>query len=257
MEQSASIYSILLVNLLFSLAACNAVDPDAKKILFVGNSYTYGNSLPKMFEEMAESGGHAVHAGMSAPAGWRLSQHAESKNLRDTLASAKWDVVVLQEQSVLPSISSCSEEMYPAARKLHRQIAGSGAETMFFMTWGRQDGRAVQQVGFTTFADMQIQLNIGYRQIANELGVPLAPVGIAWLMAYTKRPELPLWREDGSHPTEHGSYLAAAVFYATIFQESPEGLSYTAGLPKEDAHFLQHIVAITVLSDLNRWNVGR
>jgi hypothetical protein len=37
------------------------------------------------------------------------------------------------------------------------------------------------------------------------------------------------------------------VFYAALFGESPEGLAYTAGLPEEEAQFLQRIAAETVL----------
>jgi hypothetical protein len=37
--------------------------------------------------------------------------------------------------------------------------------------------------------------------------------------------ELVLHTDDGSHPNTLGSYFAACVFYATIFGESPVGLT--------------------------------
>lgn len=75
----------------------------------------------------------------------------------------------------------------------------------------------------------------------------MAPVGTAWQNAVTQNPELNLWQMDGVHPTEGGSYLSACVFYALIFQQSPEGLTYRAGLSEEMAYFLQSIAAETVL----------
>jgi hypothetical protein len=61
-------------------------------------------------------------------------------------------------------------------------------------------------------------------------------------------PQLQPWQEDGSHPTEQGTYLAACVFYAVIFQESPQGLSYTRSLSAETAHQLQGVAAGRVLN---------
>ncbi len=231
---------------LYALTGCS--DPDAQRILFVGNSYTHQNDLPKMFGQLAKSGGHSVVTDTFAPAGWYLSDHAASTDLPQKIEKGNYHVVVLQEQSVLPATTQRGAEMYPAARALHQSISASGAETMFFLTWARQEGTAVQEIGFSTFNDMQTQLTAGYQQIANELGAPVAPVGPAWQRALAERPDIPLYANDGSHPSKQGTYLAAAVFYAVLFNESPEGLAYVAGLAPEDATFLQRMAAETVLA---------
>jgi hypothetical protein len=74
-------------------------------------------------------------------------------------------------------------------------------------------------------------------------------------MARKIDPALDLWQEDGSHPTQTGTYLAACVFYAVIFHESPEGLTYTGRLPKEVALELQTIAANSVLSNPGQWDL--
>jgi hypothetical protein len=81
------------------------------------------------------------------------------------------------------------------------------------------------------------------------------PVGEAWLITGKQHPELELWQGDGSHPTEQGTYLAACVFYATIFRQSPERLKYSAHLPKEMALALQKTAAEVVLNDPRQWNL--
>jgi hypothetical protein len=83
----------------------------------------------------------------------------------------------------------------------------------------------------------------------------MAPVGEAWLIAKRQHPELELWQGDGSHPSEQGSYLAACVFYAAIFRQSPEGLRYIAHLPKETAKVLQTTAADVVLNKPQQWNL--
>ncbi len=228
------------------LVGCD--DPNARRILFVGNSYTNNNDLPHLFSELAKSGGHAVRTEEFTQGGWRLADHAATPDLLDKIEQGEWDTVILQEQSVLPATVQRDAEMYPAARALHQHILANGGQTVLFQTWGRQNGTAVQEIGFSTFNDMQTQLTAGYGQIARELGVPVAPVGLAWQKTLAEWPEAPLYIADGSHPTKHGTYLAAAVFYALLFQESPERLAYTARLPEADAAFLQRMAAEAVLS---------
>ncbi len=49
-----------------------------------------------------------------------------------------------------------------------------------------------------------------------------------------------LYDKDDSHPTLAGSYLAACVFYAVLFEESPVGIGGdVAGLSDRDRLLLQ------------------
>ena len=165
-----------------------------------------------------------------------------------------WDYVVLQEQSVRPSVAQEREQhMYPAVRVLDSKIVENGADTILFMTWGRRDG--LTEAGHRDFDAMQIQLGVGYMGIATELKATVAPVGLAWQNGIAQDPQLELWQGDGSHPSELGSYLAACVFYATIFRQSPEEVEYLAGLRAATGQFLQTVAEETVLDDAERWNI--
>src|SRR5437588_1377721 len=95
---------------------------------------------------------------------------------------------------------------------------------------------------------MQSALNAGYLFIAGEQHAEVAPVGAAWseVAGLESSPDLC----DGSHPTAKGTYLAACVFYAAIFRESPAGLTYRGNLSDAEASKLQELAAATVLSDL-------
>jgi len=225
------------------------------RILFIGNSYTSVNDLPTVFTKLAWAGGHRVETGMMAEGGWTLSDHANSPETLASLRASKWDYVVLQEQSQIPSIEqSRTESMYPAARRLVGQIIEEGGATpMFFLTWAHRDGWPDN--GLQGYESMQFQIDQGYLGIAQELRVRVAPVGYAWLIVKRQNPELDLWQEDGSHPNEQGTYLAACVFYAAIFRQSPEGLTYLGHLPKETAQILQTIAASTVLKNPEQWNL--
>ena len=54
-----------------------------------------------------------------------------------------------------------------------------------------------------------------------------------------------LYHPDESHPSVHGSYLASCIFYKTIFEKSPLGLSYKPnGISEEEKLFLQKVANV-------------
>lgn len=225
------------------------------RILFIGNSYTYVNDLPNLFSDLAWSGGHVVLADSAVQGGWRLLDHDNSSATIAKLQTGKWDEVVLQEQSQIPADRTNREaEMYPAARDLAAKIQAIGAVPLFYVTWGHQQGWP--EDGLYNYTSMQNQLLIGYQNIADELDAPMAPVGPAWEKALERDPSLQLWQSDGSHPSLAGSYLAACVFYAVIFRQSPEGLAFPAGLDAATAAELQKAAADTVLIYSAQWNLN-
>eukprot|EP00899_Mesostigma_viride_P028478 jgi/Mesvir1/8815/Mv02716-RA.1 len=128
------------------------------------------------------------------------------------LRSRKWDHVILQEQSVLPTLPMRQKQalFFPAVKNLAQQVRAVGAEPVLFMTWAWEHG--VPEVGNSNFRTMAASLAGGLR---------VAPVGIAWKRALERNASLALWRDDGLHPSPLGSAIAAAVFYALLFGESP------------------------------------
>ena len=253
---------VLICFFLVSICGCSPT-PDCRstdgtyacpRVLFIGNSYTYVNDLPGMLAALAKAGGHPIQTGMSASGGWTLAEHLASAQTLAALQSSKWDYVILQEQSEIPSVEPArSQEMYPAARVLVTKIRQSGAQPIFFLTWAHRNGWPENNL--PDYESMQLQINQGYMTIANQLFTIVAPVGYAWMTVTLQDPGLDLWQADGSHPTELGTYLTACVFYAVLFRQSPENNPYQAHLTTAAAHYLQSAAANTVLGNPAQWNL--
>ena len=90
----------------------------------------------------------------------------------------------------------------------------------------------------------------GHRKRINRAG---RPGRLRMVNCLAANPEVNLWQADNSHPTEQGTYLAACVFYAVIFRQSPENLSYRGNLPSATAGYLQSLAANTVLHNPTQW----
>lgn len=254
MKRWLVLFAVLLTTAGCSRTTSCSEDPNCTRVLFVGNSYTFVNDLPGTFAALAESGDHRVETDMAAEGGFSLADHVQSTATRDKIKASQWTFVVLQEQSQRPADVKVRETlMYPPARTLVSSIRKHGAEPIFFLTWGHKNGWPENAI--MTYRDMQQGINNGYLTIARELDAQVSPVGVAWARARKDNPQMNLWQDDGSHPAVQGTYLAACVFYAVIFQESPQGLSYWDGLSQTDAEWLQKVAADTVLADKTQWNL--
>jgi hypothetical protein len=187
------------------------------RVLFIGNSYSF--KIPKQFEKLARAERHKLTVEQETKSSWTLAKHAASRQTLDRIAQGKWDIVVLQEQSRIPSFSESQRQrgMYPAAKSLAAAIREAGAIPVFFLTWGRKDGDK-QNTKNDTYAAMQERLTQGYEMAAKHAGdACVVPVGNVWSMIRSEGQNNELYAKDGSHPSAAGNYLGACVFYTTFY----------------------------------------
>ena len=202
------------------------------RVLFLGNSYTYGNKLPQVVAALAAADKTArpLEVKMVASGGKNLVWHAGNKASLDAIATGKWDYVILQDQSLTPTLMP--NRTRQGAVALHAAITKSGARTMFFMTWQRRPTPELLK----KYPDMHKRNSKTYMDVGRELKAAVAPVGYAWKMAYDANPKWPLYAKDNSHPSRMGTYLTACVFYSTIYNKSPAGLPAKVILSKSGTH---------------------
>jgi len=247
----------LLVLMLVGIANAN-VTGQTQKILFLGNSYTAVNDLPKVVYNLALSFEDTVYYDSHTPGGYRLMNHAIDATTLAKIREEDWDFVVIQAQSQEPSWPppQVATEVLPYAATLNDFIKSNNActETVFYMTWGRKYGDKQNCPAWPpvcTYQGMQERLMTGYYSMAEQNNATLAPVGLAWKQAMDNDPDslINLFSADNSHPSVSGTYLTACVMYATLFRKSPLGAKYFAGLSENDALFLQQVARDVMLNE--------
>lgn len=192
-------------------------------VLFVGNSYVYYNNLPELVEAIAfELSGPLLEAEAHTHGGFTLQAHLDDGHIAELLRTGDqngnpWGTVILQEQSSLGTrgrsgVLSEPREFYAAVREMDVLIDSAGAEPQLYMTWAKEWMPGQTEV-----------LARAYIEAGKMIGASVAPVGLAWARVKSERPDLELYRRDGSHPTGIGSYLAACVIYSQLTGRTSEG----------------------------------
>ena len=173
------------------------------RILFIGNSHTYYNDMPVMVRRrFIEEDGFDCEVTMIAHGGWFLAQHVEEPDVRFNIRYGNYDYVVLQEHA---HPFGPEEKFFKAARTLTEWIKEAGSTPVIYMTWAKKDEPEVQQ-----------RMTDAHRQIAEETGSLLAPVGEDWWGYRKSWPDLEMYNEDGAHASEAGSEFAAKHIWSVI-----------------------------------------
>lgn len=236
------------------------------RVLFLGNSYTYVNDLPRIIKDIATNEGKVFTYESVTPGGCTLFQHLDSQTSMSKIRQGNWDYVILQEQSQLPVIDYYRHNtLKPSYKALHDSIMlyNPEAKVVGYMTWGRRYG-GQQCVNFgdglycsANFADfnhMQDTLTAAYCENAYATNSYVAPVGEAWKSALTAEPSLVLHSSDNSHPSYDGSYLAACVFYSVFWNKSSVGIYHDKQIDGTKAELLQTISNEVFFNNLEKWN---
>jgi len=209
---------VLLAGWLITSGAC-AQSP--KRVLFVGNSYTYFWNLHLQVQALSQQNeGSELLSRASTSGGVNLGQHWRGERdlrSRALIGSGEYDVVILQDHS--RRAIDAPDSLMHYGKLMAQSAQENGAEVYFYVTWAREWDPYMQEPILET-----------YREVARQTNADIIPVGPAWERARALRPELELYDPDGSHPSPVGTYLIACVMYGALTGESPVGLSERVAL---------------------------
>jgi hypothetical protein len=117
------------------------------------------------------------------------------------------------------------------------------------MTWGRRDGDKRNKQIYPDFISMHGKISSAYEKAARENDSLVAPVGHAFSIVNAQDKALfrKLYKNDGSHPSDHGGYLAACVLWGTLTGKDPHSIRWNGPLAASDAKTLRAAAAKATL----------
>jgi len=217
----SAVRSLVVSGVAALLSACLSGSPagpqpigDGTRVLFIGNSLTYVNDVPGILQALADSaGGERLAVASRALPNYALIDHWTEGVAQRAIATGGWAWVVMQQGWTPAGIYR--DTLRLATRNFAGEIARIGAKAALFQTWPPSD------------RTNQFAASIeSYEIAAADVGGVVFPVARAWLATWQRDPSVELY-SDGLHASIAGSYLAALVMYARIFERTPVGLPAT------------------------------
>ncbi len=193
-------------------------------ILFIGNSYTYYNDMPEIFEKLARDNGKDVSAYSVTEGGINLYKFTDNttavtQKLNSVLAERKYDICFMQDHSLVPVQNSGL--FISGVALLHRKIKQYIPTIYLYQTWGRKRISDDNPKLWNIDEGMTKGLSKMYKDAATMLKLKVSTVGENFYNLHLASPEIELYEEDCSHPSYKGSCLIALTHYHTVFGEFP------------------------------------
>jgi hypothetical protein len=246
--------------LFFGLILSVLVAAQPTRVLFIGNSYTHYNNMPKLLQEMANSKGISADIHMDAKSNHTFEMHAKRPELYQSIKKYKWDYVIIQgfSRELAQDTSLIDSLSLPYLQQILDSVYANNSCTNVYLyqTWAYQHGFQDDSLQISwDYQTMSDRIHYGYNYVADRLNLAIVPVGRAWEAVRTNYPEIKLYQEDQQHPTLTGSYLTASCFYAALFKTNPK-VSYQANIDDKTAALLQDLAGTTVLTNRNRYGIN-
>ncbi len=248
------VYTLVLVFLIAEILQAQ----QTRKVLFIGNSYTFTNNLPDIISNIASSMGDSLIYDIAAPGGYTFTQHLNDSATLLKIMQGGWDYIVMQEQSQLPSFDSYSTSAASALCNFIN-LYSPCARKLFYMTWGRKHGDALNcpvNPPSCTYEGMDSMIKMNYLYMASITNAEVSPVGAVWRNIITNNPSIELYNPDESHPSEAGSYAGACSFYSLLYRRDPALSSYNYTLSANDAAIIRNAAKAVAFDSLSYWDFG-
>ena len=196
------------------------------KILFIGNSYTFFNDMPIMFDELLAENGRKAQVDSVTKGGRKLFENlneddANHQKIVELVGENEYDVLFLQENSQLPALDEA--KFFEGVKGVMELVKAK--KTVLYATWGRKEGSDVLAEHGWTSKEMFSMTTAAYTRASKQFGAGMSRVGDCFLYLTENAPELEIYNEDKSHPSYIGSCVAAIAHYKTLFGELPESVS--------------------------------
>lgn len=178
--------------------------PKTVSILFIGNSLTYTNNLPKLVQQQATQQGIAVKTTMIAFPNYALEDHWNDGKIQQLISNNRYDFVIIQQG---PSSQKEGRTMLlEYGEKVGALCSTNQAKLCYFMVW--------PSLSYYHTFDGVIK---NHHEAARRTHATLLPVGEVWKKHFDTTGDYSYYGPDGFHPSLKGSKIAAKVIVSYLF----------------------------------------
>ena len=185
-----------------------------KKVLMIGNSFTFYWNLPQVIECMFKERNKNITVDQRTIGGSNLEKHW-MLNKKENYSIEKYEYLVLNDHSTNPLINVDASGKY--IRKFVELAKENNSIPLIYGTWE-----------YPYLKDISKNKKLNTMEILDSISrlnqAIYVPVGNAFKFIEESYPEINLYMDDNKHPSPNAIYLTACVFYAIITGENPIGL---------------------------------
>lgn len=217
--------------------------PEKVKVLSLNNSLIHYNDQAKVFNDIATAMGKDAVWTKHTNLGKTLQYHWEEGDgmtsagepgAKMMIRSDAWSHIILQEQTALPrtNFDQFKNSVAQWVDYIRTSCPNPNAVIILPLNWAlAQD--------WSNFNEYNKILVENYGKVAQELGVVICPVGLAYQSKYDKDGNQATEKDwflpgDDRHPTLKATYLAALMEYGLIFNEDPTKVTYYPNYTTEE-----------------------
>jgi hypothetical protein len=217
-----------LFAMLVLLGATNAGAGESAQVLVVGNSLTYVNHLPALFNAMAgaQPDGLRWHADLIGGPGGSLAERWNDGFVAKEIASGRWQALVLQERGgTLACLAS------PQGREEAECAASLAAHKRFIDLAGKHNLRVIVLGTWGPDAIWQGKLSRGLHRVVNGTTAEALDVG-PLVRDYGKSHGGQSMTTDAiGHPGIDASLLVAGALYRQLTGNAPRAVAFETSAP--------------------------
>lgn len=248
-----------------SAATLVATAATPRSILFIGNSFTFGQGstvrtwrpntvtdlntegiggVPALFKAFTDEAGVEFDVSLETHPGVGLDWHLANK--RDVLSARAYDLVVMHGYSTLDANKAGDPaKLVATTKEMAGVLAEKNPKVAIYetSTWSRADqtypqgrpwfGKPIEQMAL----DVRAGYDLAAKTSASIKGV--IPLGEAWNRAFASgladsnpydgidAGKLNLWAADNYHASTHGYYLEALMVFGEVAHRDPRSLGAT------------------------------
>ena len=235
-----------------------AIPGDTKKVLCLGNSFSYYSNPAWMLKEIAWNEGHYLNVKGHFKGSQNFGQHLELSFSTDAIDIGGYDYAFIQDQSQNPATygrdgtASIASNCTALADKIRAKSAS--CKVILEQTWTFS---ASSYGGFTDFATFENYNAKGAHAMAEAAGTWVSPIGVAFRIVREGSSGINLYHTDNKHQSVYGAYLKACVNYLVLYGEAFGSSPADCGIEASKAAYLRSVAEQVVLGHENEYLIQR